>query len=82
MDHVNEAIVAALREAGLLAEGEVVGYASVLKKAEWKQWNFTGAGPYVSEVEARSNTKPYPVEGWESRVAALHLLPDTEEGLE
>ena len=78
--HINEAIVAALQEAGLLAEGQVVGYVVVEQKPGEAQWglvddmyrNLGDAGAVLSDEHSYRPHSRF-------RVAALHLLPDTEE---
>lgn len=67
--HRNIAIVAALREAGLLAEGKVVGYVPL---------TFADP-PTLSRLVSGSKEEAVVWLREGERVAALHLLPDTEE---
>lgn len=66
-----ECAVAALRAAGALAEGEVVGYQVLSPEQQTPRWWMTRET--ALGIDLTTFNRP----GF--RVAALHLFPDTEE---
>jgi hypothetical protein len=76
--HVNEEIIAALGDAGLLVEGEVVGYALTAFDAPdptdtGGDWWVNSGLVYPTPAQARAASWPFTLT---PRVAALHLLPE------